>query len=80
MREAIVTKEWGEVGFGSNKHEGWAWEVAFFVDGDDNPIDRHYYKTEYVATTVANLFEQGNYTTSQYGGVDIDLKVMLGLE
>ena len=68
MREAIVTKEWGEVGFGSDKHEGWAWEVAFFASGDEDPIDRHCYNTELAAQNAADLFERGLYYTSEYGG------------
>ena len=56
MREAIVTKEWGEVGFGSSKTDGWAWEVAFFVDGNDDSIDRHVYKTPEFAENAARLF------------------------
>ncbi len=72
MREAIVTKEWGEVGFGSSKTDGWSWEVAFFVDGNEDPIDRHYYKTEEVANNAASLFERGLYYTCQYGGVEFE--------
>jgi hypothetical protein len=72
MREAIVTKEWGEVGFGSSKTEGWSWEVAFFVDGNEDPVDRHYYKTETVAKNAASLFERGLYCTGQYGGVEFE--------
>lgn len=71
MREAIVTKEWGEVGVGSSKREGWAWEVAFFVAGDEDPIDRHWYKTEAVAKKAASLFENGFYQIGEYGGVEV---------
>ncbi len=73
MREAIVTKEWGEVGFGSRKTEGWSWEVAFFVANDDDPIDRHYYKTQEIADNAASLFEKGLYYTSEYGGVEFEV-------
>lgn len=73
MREAIVTKEWGEVGFGSSKRDGWAWEVAFFVDGDDDAIDRHFYNTELAAQNAANLFERGLYCTGEYGGVEFEV-------
>ena len=73
MREAIVTKEWGEVGFGSSKTEGWSWEVAFFAAGDEDPIDRHYYKTELAAQNAANLFERGLYFTSDFGGVEFEV-------
>jgi len=72
MREAIVTKEWGEVGFGSSKTDGWAWEVAFFVDGNEDPIDRHFYKTEAFAKNAASLFERGFYYTSEFGGVEFE--------
>lgn len=73
MREAIVTEEWGEVGFGSSKTDGWAWEVAFFVEGHEDPIDRHFYKTELAAQNAANLFERGLYYTGEYGGVEFEL-------
>ena len=69
MREAIVTKEWGEVGFGSSKRDGWLWEVAFFASGDEDPIDRHYYKTEALAQQEAARFERGEYRIDEYGGV-----------
>lgn len=72
MREAIITKEWGEVGFGSSKRDGWAWEVAFFVEGNEDPIDRHYYKTEEFAENAASLFERGLYYTGEYGGVEFE--------
>jgi hypothetical protein len=72
MREAIVTKEWGEVGFGSSKTDGWAWEVAFFVDDNDDSIDRHVYKTPEFAENAARLFECGLYYTGQYGGVEFE--------
>ena len=72
MREAIITKEWGEVGFGSSKTEGWSWEVAFFVDGDEDPIDRHYYKVEQVAENAVDLFEQGLYYIGEFGGVEFE--------
>ena len=72
MREAIVTKEWGEVGFGSSKRDGWAWEVAFFVDGNEDAIDRHCYGTEEIAQNAANLFERGMYYTGEHGGVEFE--------
>ena len=73
MREAIITKEWGEVGFGSSKADGWAWEVAFFVEDDEDPVDRHCYKTELAAQNAANLFERGLYYTGEYGGVEFEV-------
>lgn len=72
MREATVTKEWGEVGFGSSKTEGWSWEVAFFVEDNKDPIDRHYYKVQEFAENAAQLFKRGLYYTSEYGGVEFD--------
>ena len=72
MREAIVTKEWGEVCRNGRKIEDWAWEVAFFVDGKDDPIDRHTYKTEEFAENAAQLFERGLYYTSEFGGVEFE--------
>lgn len=73
MREAIVTKEWGEVGFGSNKRDGWAWEVAFFASGDEDAIDRHCYNTELAAQNAADLFERGLYYTTEYGGIEFEV-------
>ena len=70
--EAIVTKEWGEVGFGGSKTDGWSWEVAYFVDGDEDPIDRHFYKTEQIAENAASLFERGMWCRSEYGGVEFE--------
>lgn len=72
MDEAIITKEWGEVGFGSSKRDGWFWEVSFFVDGNEDAIDRHFYKTEAFAQNAANLFERGLYYTGEYGGVEFE--------
>jgi hypothetical protein len=72
MREAIVTKEWGEVGFGSSKRDGWLWEVAFFASDDEDPIDRHYYKTEAMAQQEADRFERGEYRIDEYGGVEFE--------
>jgi hypothetical protein len=49
-----------------------SYEVAFFVDGNEDPVDRHYYKTETVAKNAASLFERGLYYTGQYGGVEFE--------
>lgn len=74
MREAIITREWGEViAPNGRKVEGWAWEVAFFVDGDEDPVDRHCYKTELAAQNAANLFERGLYYTGDFGGVEFEV-------
>lgn len=72
MMEAIITKERGEVGFGSRKRDGWIWEVAFFVDGDEDPIDRHYYSNEDTAKEEALLFESGLWFRTEYGGVEFE--------
>jgi hypothetical protein len=72
MREAIISKEWGEVGFGSRKTEGWSWEVNFFEDGSEDPIDRHYYKTESLAQNAATLFERGLWYRTTYGGIEFE--------
>ena len=29
-REAVVKKEWGEIGLGSSKRNGWAYEVTYY--------------------------------------------------
>jgi hypothetical protein len=46
MKKAKMRKEWGEVGFGSSKRDGWAWEVSLF-EADGSLFDRRtfsYYK------------------------------------
>lgn len=70
MLTATISKEWGEVGVGSSKCDGWSWEVAFFAD--DKMIDRHYYKTQLLAENAVSLFESGLYYTSSYGGVEFE--------
>lgn len=70
MFKAIITKEWGEVGFGSSKRDGWAWTVTFCKDG--KTIDEHYYKTAKVAKAAAVLFEYGLYHIGEYGGVKFE--------
>lgn len=72
MRKAIIEKEWGEVCRNGRKYEDWSWEVAFFVDGKDDPIDCHYYKTPEFAENAAQLFERGLYYTSEFGGVEFE--------
>jgi hypothetical protein len=49
-----------------------SYEVAFFVDGDEDPIDRHYYKTKEIAENAALLFERGLYYIGEYGGVEFE--------
>jgi hypothetical protein len=74
MREAIITRAWGEViAPTGRKIEGWAWEVSFFNTGDQDPVDRHVYKTELAAQNAANLFERGLYFTSDFGGVEFEV-------
>jgi effector-binding domain-containing protein len=58
MREAVVSKEWGEVKRNGRKIEGWSWEVTFLDNGV--VVDRHYYKTEEFAQNAAFLFEEGD--------------------
>lgn len=70
MREAVVTKEWGEIKRNGHKVEGWSWEVAFLTDGV--VVDRHYYKVEQVARNAAALFEGGKYYESEFGGVEFE--------
>lgn len=64
---ATVKKEWGEVGFGSSKRDGWAWEVTFYVNG--NRADHHVYSSEMVAVENAALFEAGFWEYGQHGSV-----------
>jgi hypothetical protein len=70
MREAVVSKEWGEVGIGSSKRDGWSWEVTFLDNGV--VVDRHYYKTEEFAQNAAFLFERGKFYVSEFGGVEFE--------
>lgn len=70
--EAIITKEYGEVGFGSRKTEGWALEVAFFVDGDEDPIDRRFPISLEIATKWKTAFEAGQWHRSEYDGVEFE--------
>jgi hypothetical protein len=70
-REAVVSKEWGEVVRNGRKIEDWSWEVTFLSDGV--VMDRHYYKTAELAQHSANLFERGEFYESKYGGVEIML-------
>ena len=71
MREAVVSKEWGEVVRNGRKIEDWAWEVTFLFDG--LVLDRHCYKTEQFAQNAANLFECGKYYESKFRfGVEFD--------
>jgi hypothetical protein len=72
MMEAIITNEYGEVGFGSRKTEGWSLEIAFFVDGEDDPIDRHYPVSLEIATKWKTAFEAGQWNRSEYGGVEFE--------
>jgi len=77
MREAIVTEEWidEDVCYGDyDSHiTRKIYEVAFFAAGDDDAIDRHYYKTELAAQNAANLFERGLYYTGEHGGVEFEV-------
>lgn len=66
---AQVSKEWGEIGFGSSKRDGWAWEVTYFLDG--RRIDQHVYSSESVAVENAALFESGFWEYGQYGSVKL---------
>jgi hypothetical protein len=46
MKKAVMRKEWGEVGLGSSKRDGWAWEV-YLYEADGSLYDRrtfNYYK------------------------------------
>lgn len=69
MRTATITKEWGEVGFGSYKRDGYAWEVSFFENGVK--IDGHTYKLhcEKFARENIERFLAGDFERCEYGGV-----------
>lgn len=66
---AQVSKEWGEIGFGSSKRDGWAWEVTYRVNGVK--VDQHTYSSEAVAQENAALFEAGSWDYGSYGEVRI---------
>lgn len=66
---ATVKKDWGEIGFGSRKREGWSWEVTYYLYG--RQIDQAYYSSEMVAVENAALFEAGHWEYGQYGSVKI---------
>ena len=70
MREAVLSKEWGEVMRQGRKFEDWGWEVTFLADGA--VVDRHCYKTEELAQNAAIRFEQEDCHVSEYGGVEFD--------
>jgi len=73
MRKASIERTWGECLRNGRKVEDWSWEVTFyegeFIEMNDY-IDRHYYNNEQIAVDRAQMFEDGQYTTSEYGGVD----------
>lgn len=66
MRVATIERTWGECRRNGRKVEDYSWEVTFY---EGEMIDRHYYKEENVANERASMYEAGNYTKSQYGGV-----------
>lgn len=76
MREAIVTEDYVDIDVCYGDYDGHvtrkSYEVAFFVSDDEDPIDRHYYKTEEFAKNAASLFERGLYYIGQYGGVEFE--------
>lgn len=76
MREAIITEEWIDEDVCYGDYDGHItrkiYEVAFFVDGDEDAIDRHCYKTEEYAKNVADMFERGEYHRNEYGGVEFE--------
>lgn len=67
---AKIEKEWGEIGFGSSKRDGWAWEVSYFVDGEQ--IDKHVYSLETVAVENAARFERGDWNYGEYNSVSFN--------
>jgi hypothetical protein len=69
-REAVVSKEWGEVWREGRKIEDWSWEVTFLSDGV--VMDRHCYKIEQFAQNAAILFERGKFYVGKYGEVEFD--------
>ena len=76
MTEAIITEEWIDEDVCYGDYDGYItrkiYEVAFFVDDDEDAIDRHYYKTEDTAQREAARFERGEYHRNEYGGVEFE--------
>lgn len=81
-RVSIIEKEWAEVSRkGRGKVEDWSWTVTFYEDviyptwtgwTDRNFVDRHYIKNENDAMFIASLFEAGEFTRTEHGGVQFD--------
>lgn len=63
-RSVRIEREWGEVGFGSSKTEGWAWEVAYLESNasGDLIMDRRVYNqlTPNVLNSIQTWVEQGH--------------------
>ena len=57
-RNASVSKEWGEIGFGSSKRDGWAYEVSYY-DWDQGPVlvEKTYHEKEAYAKSAAFKWE-----------------------
>lgn len=68
---AKVTEEWGEVGFGSRKREGYLWEVEYFLGGEQ--IDKSIHRDEKIARGYAERFETGDWKYSEWQGVDFNV-------
>lgn len=76
MREAIIIEEYVDYDVCYGDYDGHvtrkSYEVAFFVDGDEDPIDRHYYKNLEVAQNAVDLYERGLYYIGEFGGIEFE--------
>jgi hypothetical protein len=77
MREAIITEEWVDddvcIGDYDSHVTRKTYEVAFFKDGETDPFDRCWYKTELAAQNAANSYERGHYVIGTYGQVELEI-------
>jgi hypothetical protein len=65
-RKAVVKKEWGEIGLGSSKRNGWAYEVTYYDwDSGWKRVDLTVHKNKGSAYSAARKWESRGFL---YGG------------
>ena len=71
-RKAVVKKEWGEIGFGSSKRDGYAYEVSYY-DWDQGwkRVDLTVHRNKAYADAAARKWETRGFL---YGGEDKDAR------
>lgn len=76
MRTAIITADLidEDVCYGDfdGSYQRTTYVVNFFADGSGEWEDEQCFKTEEAANFAREKYESGNFTYSEYGGVDID--------